>query len=302
MYNVLSVLFSISIRTFIAIVAVGSMIAPAKADEPGSSAIEAFLADWDALVDRARASQPSWSSPLITTTSTLEQRARFDTSLQHAGTGANTTVLDGGKGIDLIVADTTEIQIALAPYDIRTTPKNKSNFSGFGDWPFFRIKERLFSSPADQDDYVVSAWVQTQASTGIAALSSDAFSILPTVGFGKGFDRLVFQGTIGAVIPTNYETKLGNQIAGNLAVQYHLDDILWPQWEVNWTHWVDGQRDDKDQVFMTPGLVVGRIPLAERLKLTAGLGYQFAVSPHYQPSPLLPSYNHAWVFTTRLNF
>lgn len=283
----------------------GSSVAFA-AEQPGSQpeagTIDAFFADWDALVDRARASQPSWSSPLITTTATLEQRARFDTSIQHAGNGANTTVLDGGKGIDLIVADTTEIQIALAPYDIRTTPKNKNNFSGFGDWPFFRIKERLFSSPADQDDYIVSAWVQTQTSSGIAALSNNAFTVLPTIGFGKGFGQFDIQGTVGAVIPTSYEAKLGNQVTGNLAFQYHLDTILWPQWEVNWTHWIDGPRDDKDQIFMTPGLVIGRIPLAERLKLTAGVGYQFAVSPHYQPSPLLPTYNHAWVITTRLNF
>ena len=32
-----------------------------------------------------RAAQPSWSSPLVTTTGLLEQRLRFDMSQQHAG-------------------------------------------------------------------------------------------------------------------------------------------------------------------------------------------------------------------------
>jgi hypothetical protein len=38
----------------------------------------------------------------------LEQRFRFDLSEQHAGNGANTTVLDGGRGLDLIVSPGNE--------------------------------------------------------------------------------------------------------------------------------------------------------------------------------------------------
>jgi hypothetical protein len=113
---------------------------------------------------------------------------------------------------------------------------------------------------------------------------------------------LVFQGTFGAAIPTNYEKTLGNQVTGNGALQYHLWQVLWPQMEVNWTHFVDGLRDGKDQVFLTPGVVLGRLSLTEQLKFTIGAGYQFAVEPHFQPSPLLPAYNHAWLLTTRLSF
>lgn len=265
-------------------------------------ALERYFDEWNARVDAARASQPTWSSPLVTTTAMLEERARFDTAFQHAGNGAATTDIDGGKGVDLIVAEATEIQLAAVPYFIRTTPSGKGELSGFNDWPFFRIKERLFSSPETDGNYIVSAWVQTQAATGIAPLSNHVFTVLPTLGFGKGFDALVIQGTFGAVLPTAHEQTVGNQLASNLAFQYHLGQFFWPQMEINWTHYLDGSRDGKDQVFLTPGIVVGRFSLTGRLKFTFGIGYQFAVEPHYQASPLLPSYNHAWLLTTRLSF
>jgi hypothetical protein len=264
--------------------------------------IQTYFDNWQQRVDTARATQPGWSSPLVTTTGLLEERLRIDTQFQHAGNGTDTTDIDGGKGLDLIVGDATEFQFAAAPYEIRTTQSGKGEATGFGDWPFFRLKERLFSSPEDADDYIVSAMLQTQVSTGIAKFSSDALTLLPTIAFGKGFGPLVFQGTFGAAIPTNYEKTLGNQVTGNGALQYHLWQVLWPQMEVNWTHFVDGQRDGKDQVFLTPGVVLGRLSLTEQLRFTIGAGYQFAVEPHFQPSPLLPAYNHAWLLTTRLSF
>ena len=50
------------------------------------------------------------ATPLITTTGLLLHRYRFDLAEQHIGNGNQTTVLDGGKGLDLIVSDRTEIQ------------------------------------------------------------------------------------------------------------------------------------------------------------------------------------------------
>lgn len=270
--------------------------APARAQEAG------LAAAWDDAVAAARASQPEWSSPLVTTTAMLEQRARFDTLFQHAGNGADTVDLDGGKGVDVIVSETTEIQVAAAPYLIRTTPGGKGAVSGFNDWPFLRVKERLLASPEDEGDYVLSAWLQTQADTGAAALTTDAFTLAPTLGFGKGFGGFILQGTLGAVLPTAHESTLGNQMTGNLALQYRLDGVLWPQLEANWTHYFGGLRDGKDQVFLTPGLVLGRFPLNDRLKFTCGAGYQVAVAPAYQPKPLLPAYDRAWIVTLRLTF
>jgi len=49
-------------------------------------------------------------------------------------------------------------------------------------------------------------------------------------------------------------------------------------------------------------VVFGKFSVTDRLKFTFGAGYQLAVEPKYQPSPLLPTYNHSVVVTTRLTF
>ncbi len=239
----------------------------------------------------------------MTTTALLEQRFRLDTTFQHAGNGADTAVLDGGKGLDLIVSRTEELQLGLMPYDIRSnTASGKGQLTGFGDWPFVRFKQRLASSPESAGNYILSAWLQVQAPVGITALTNRAWTLLPTLGFGKGWGPFDIQGTVGAAIPTGREGKTGTQVLSNTAFQYRFLGVLWPQVEVNWTYYPDGQRGGKNQVFLTPGLVVGRLPLARHLNLTVGAGYQSAVAPSYRISPLTPAYNHAWIVTSRLSF
>lgn len=103
-----------------------------------SSSASDFWSTWAAVAERARATQPAWSSPLVTTSRILEQRVRFDMSEQHAGDGANTLAFDGGRGLDLIISGTNKIQIAAPPYDIRSTPNGKGDLNGFGDWAFVR--------------------------------------------------------------------------------------------------------------------------------------------------------------------
>ena len=271
--------------------------------------MSAYFANWEARVAHARAAQPRWSSPLVTTTGLLEQRVRFDVLQQHSGNGTDTTVLGGDRGVDLIVSDTNEIQVAIPPYYIRTGvagtgPNNKGaipSLTGFNDWPFLRIEQRLASSPASGDDYVLTAWITFQAPTGIARLSSSAWIYTPTLAFGKGFGNFDIQGTVAVVFPApTFPT--GNQIQTNIAFQYHILEVFWPEVELNWTYYATGQRGGLNQVFLTTGVVVGRFSLTDTLRFTFGAGCQFAVAPTYQPKPQTPSYNHAWLFTTRMNF
>jgi len=62
------------------------------------------------------------------------------------------------------------------------------------------------------------------------------------------------------------------------------------------------KRGGLNQVFLTPGLVIGRFPLADHLLFAFGAGYQFAVTPDFGPNPLTAAYNHAWLLTSRFNF
>jgi hypothetical protein len=68
--------------------------------------------------------------------------------------------------------------------------------------------------------------------------------------------------------------------------------VFWPELEVNWTYYVGGQRGGLNQVYLTPGLVIGRFRLANGTLFTTGVGYQIAVAPNYRASrrgPRVPS-------------
>ena len=269
-----------------------------------------ILAAWQAWVAQARATQPEWSTPLVTTTGLLEQRLRFDVDLQHSGNGTSTADVDGGKGLDLIVNETTELQFAAPPYYIRSgvagTGKTDKGaiapLAGFNDWAFLRVTERLASSPASEGNYVVSALLQAQAPSGIARLTTGSWEYLPTLAAGKGWGAFDIQATVGGVLPASEANKIGYQVQTNVAFQYHVMEVLWPELEVSWTYYANGQRGGLNQVYLTPGLLVGRFTLPDGLKFTFGVGYQVAVAPDYIAKPLTPSYAHAWIFSTRLNF
>ena len=65
--------------------------------------------------------------------------------------------------------------------------------------------------------------------------------------------------------------------------------------EQNSTFWSGGALDGKKQVFVTPGLVLGGFPLAERLHLSVFAGVQMAVTQFHQ-------YNHRWIVSVRFPF
>jgi len=65
--------------------------------------------------------------------------------------------------------------------------------------------------------------------------------------------------------------------------------------EINSTFWRDGAKAGKNQVFVTPGLIVGRIPLNRRVALVFGGGFQIATTRYH-------AYSHSAVFTLRVPF
>jgi hypothetical protein len=249
-----------------------------------SSAFEEGVSDYFAMVRQTQSEQPLLASPVISTNPELEERYRTDTSFEKAGNGSHIIAIDGGKGLDLIVTPTEEIQIALPSYTIKQPAKDQPTQTGFNDWAFFRFKQRLLSAPAGEGNYVLSTWMQVQAPTGVSRYTNNSWTLVPTIGGAKVW------GDIGA------------QVTNNFVVQYHIARFFWPELEANWTYFPDGPRGGKHQVYLTPGIIVGRIPLGDPFKLTVALGYQTAVAPHYQASPLLPAYNSGWVISTRVSF
>lgn len=279
---------------------------PAPVPQPpvyqvGPSGVGEYFAHWFDRVHAAQESQPHWMTPVVTVTPRLEQEFRYDQFWQHQGTGANLTVYDGGKGLELIPTETNEVLLNLPPYQQREA---KKSVSGWNDWPFLTVKQRLLSANEQSGNYIVTAFLGFQAPTGRKAFTNDSWVITPTIAGGKGWGDFDIQMTLGFGIPTDHQNTIGTTMLWNTAFQYHFNQIFWPEFEVNYTHWFNGLRGGKTQVFLAPGWIFGRFPIFDnRARLIVGGAYQFAVTPKLQLTPVLtPLYNHAWILTARVAF
>jgi hypothetical protein len=258
-----------------------------------------YFDNWFARVDEAQATQPHWMTPLVTVTPRLEEEFRYDQFFQTLGNGANVVNFDGGKGLELIPTTTNEVIFNLPAYMEHSIVKPAN---GWGDWPFFLIKQRLLSANEENGNYIVSAFLAVQAPTGAPAFTNNAYLITPTLAAGKGWGDFDVQGTVGVAIPTSYESTIGDAVTTNVTAQYHIARYFWPEVELNDTYWSGGERSGKNQLFVTPGIVLGRFELGGRAKLSVGFGYQVALSPPQILDPLTPTYNHEWILSARLSF
>ena len=83
---------------------------------------------------------------------------------------------------------------------------------------FVRVKQQLAASPASGGNYFVTVWLQVQAPTGIAPLTSHTWTYLPTLAVGKGWGDFDIQATVAAVLPDSNVAVLGDQIQTNVAL------------------------------------------------------------------------------------
>lgn len=261
--------------------------------------IQNFFNRWAEIAREAKASQPNWMTPIATVTPRLEQEFRSDQFFEHQGNGADLDVYDGGKGLEFIPTTTNEVLINLPPYNQRS---GVNPARGWGDWPAVTIKQRLLSANKDNGDYIVTAFFGVQAPTGEVPFTNDAWVVTPTLAAGKGWGNFDIQATVGVPIPLEHESTIGTSIVSNVVFQYHIAKYFWPEFEVNYTHWADGERAGKDQVFLMPGLILGRFKVADDMNLIVGAGYQFAVTPLTTKPVLTPTYDSNWILTTRLSF
>ena len=268
-------------------------------DAPVPSVVPYFQ-NWFNRVNQAQASQPHWMTPLVTVTPRLEEEVRYDQYWEHQHTGANVDLYDMGKGLELIPTTTNEVLLNPPVYEQRS---GKKPATGWGDDPFLVVKQRLLSENEQNGNYIVSAFLGVQAPTGDRTFTNHAWVITPTIAGGKGFGDFDVQATTGIALPTNHESDIGKALATNVTFQYHIAKYFWPEFEVNYTHWFGGERDGKNQVFLTPGIILGRFQVYDRLRVSVGGGYQFAVSPKVVTSPALtPTYDHAWILSARASF
>jgi hypothetical protein len=260
--------------------------------------VQDYFEDWFARASRTQAEQPHWMTPVVTVTPRLEQELRYDQSFQSAQHGELTTNYGSGKGIELIPWDTIEAILGIPNYESHEYPGKKGaenrGTDDFGDWTAL-VKYRLLSANEENGNYILTAFMGFSAPTGTSGNSTGHAQFTPTIAFGKGFGDFDFQSTVGVTFPDGGLDRLGMPLAYNTAFQYHLLDVLWPEVEVNYTWFPDGEHAGKNQVYLTPGLILGRFPIWERVKLIAGAGFQVAVTKYAQ-------YHNSWIITGRVTF
>jgi hypothetical protein len=257
--------------------------------------VVSYFSDWFERVSKIQNEQPHWVTPLVTVTPRLEEELRYDQMWENLPGGHTLTSYGGGggKGLELIPFQNVEVIIGIPSWQTENTSPTKNGWSDES----FLLKYRLLSANEQDGNYIVTAFMGLTVPNGSANMTSHHFSYSPTIAFGKGWGDFDFQSTLGTSIPDNgaVATGAGTPVLFNTALQYHLMKYFWPEVEANYTYWPNGEHERLNQLFLTPGLLIGRIPIAGRLGLTIGVGCQIAVTD-------TPRYHQNYIISARLPF
>ena len=71
---------------------------------------------WFDIVSNTQQEQPSWMTPLVTSSPRLEQEFRFDALKQ----GSTTDIYGAGRGLDIIPAERIQIVLGAPPYVVHS--------------------------------------------------------------------------------------------------------------------------------------------------------------------------------------
>ena len=260
---------------------------------------------WTRYEDRVTAAQnlqPHWITPLVTVTPRLEQEFRTDFVHQYNPAARAVWNYGNSKGLEIIPFSRVELLFNVPPFFNRTNGES----DGFGDVSF-NSKFRIFSRNEESGSAIVTAFFAATIPTGKNGNGSCCATVTPTFAVGKGSGQLALESTAGGSLPITNSKGLGHTITWNNVAQYRLAKtgvgrLFWPELEANTSFYKGGSDDGDIATFLTPGLILGRVPLSHdgsgkpgRLGLTIGAGEQIAVT-HFHPD------NHALVLTARIPF
>jgi hypothetical protein len=254
---------------------------------------DGYFADWFARVSRIQAEQPHWITPMTTITPRLEEEFRYDQSWESNNKGSHITAYGSGKGLELIPCENVEIILGVPSWQSYNKP---AGIDGFADDSFL-VKYRIAAANEENGNYIVTAFLGLSVPSGKERLTAHHYVVTPTIALGKGWGDFDVQSTLGVSVPDNGAAPEGSgtPLQINTALQYRLIKVLWPEVEVNYTYWGNGEHTGKNQVFITPGFLLGRFPIWNRVGVTLGLGYQIALNDN-------PTFNHNFIVSLRIPF
>lgn len=252
-----------------------------------------YFAHWFDRVDATMAEQPHWPSPVVTATPRLMQLFRYDISWQSLKGGHDLVNVGYGKGLEFIPSEHIQFVVGIPPYETVNTRPTKS---GFGDQSFL-MKYRFLSANEQQGNYILTGFMGLTVPNGGHSFTTHHYVYSPTIAGGKGFGNFDIWGTAGFNIPDNAgdRTSAGLSVPANLVMQYRVGKYFWPDLEANYTYWASGTREGINQLFITPGFVLGNFHVRGRVALMFGAGCQMAVTHN-------PVYHRNVIFTSRLVF
>ena len=252
-------------------------------------------ADEVPLSEAAQAVQPHWSSMLGVPSTGLTQGFRYHYTTQYLQSGTVVRNFGSNKGLELIVGESTQIQIGVPAFEERESPKSTS-----GGWKDESVlaKYRLASANEENGNYVVSASLGMSLPTGSPRFTSGNTVFFPTLAAGKGWGNRKFgfdiQGQFLFGLADHNNVSTGLPFTLNSGIQGHLDH-LWPEVEMSYTHWNRGALSGKSQLVLTCGFTFEQ-PIAPGKKITFGAGYQAPTGTAYAP------FTRGWISMAKLSF
>jgi hypothetical protein len=186
-------------RSVVALILLSSVALGSDIDDSG------WVRAWMRQTDKARASQPHFPAPIVTTHVMLVQQFRCDLSWQQDPNGGTITSIYGdSRGLEIIPWSRLEVGIFPPSYTVHQTNLP----DGFGDFSY-QLKLRLFSRTEGQGDYFVGFFFGGTAPTGSVPNGSAHATLSPTFAASKGLGPWDIQTTIGATLPTSGTNLLG---------------------------------------------------------------------------------------------
>ncbi len=274
---------------------------PARADtnqvspasDSSSCPVLNYFDNWFARVDATRAEQPRFFPPIFTTSPGLQEVVRYDFSQELLAGGRTLTSYGFGKGVEFIPSEHIQFIVGLPAYLTENTTPQKD---GWADETFL-MKYRFAAGNETNGNYVVTGFLGLSVPNGSDKFTTHHFILTPTAAFAKGWGDFNVQNTLGVSVPDNDQGRnsLGTPVALNTTAQYRIAKIFWPEVEANYTWYPNGTHEGLNQLFLTPGLGFGRIPIAGRVGFMIGVGCQIAVTDH-------PLYHNNLILTTRIPF
>jgi hypothetical protein len=252
-----------------------------------------YFSDWFVRVDQTRAEQPHWSPPVATVSPNLQEVLRYDIMQESLAGGRTLANFGSGKGLEFIPSEHIQFIVGIPPWQTENTSPKKN---GWGDESFL-VKYRFLSANEENGNYVFTGFLGLTVPNGSANYTTHHFVFTPTLAGGKGWGDFNIQGTAGVSVPDNRAGRntLGTPVALNVTAQYRVAKILCPEVEANYTYWPNGTHEGLNQLFITPGLVVGKMRLWDRVGIMVGVGCQIAVTDH-------PLYHRNLLLTARMPF